>query len=155
MRKVEEVFERKRFDLITCMGNTLVHLGSYAELCRFFDSVYSLLNKQGVFAAQIVNYDNVLINGVNAFKNIEDDEFLFVRENEIIEKGEKIEFSGELIIKKTGEKFRNKVSLYPADSNDVMGGLDDAGFSLIKFYGDFDKGTFSETSNALIFIAEK
>lgn len=155
MRKIEEVFERERFDLITCMGNTMVHLGSNAELCRFFDSVNSLLKKGGTFAGQIVNYDNKITQGDSAFNEIERDDFIFIRGNKVIEQGEKIEFSGELILKETGEKFMNTVSLYPVNSYAVRRGLEGSGFNLIRFYGNFDREDYEEASNALIFIAEK
>lgn len=155
MRKIGEIFEGESFDMITCMGNTLVHLGSYDELCRLFDSIYSQLIKGGIFAAQIVNYGNPLMKGETAFKEIEGDDFIFIRGNRVVERGKKIEFSGELILKDTGEKFRNKVFLYPVNSSTVRRGLEGAGFSSIRFYGDFDAKAYEESSNALILIAEK
>ncbi len=155
MRKVSDLFPEIRFNVITCMGNTLVHLGSYSELCRLFDSVYSQLQQGGIFAAQIVNYDNPRTKGVTAFKDIEGDDFIFIRGNKVIEKGKEIEFSGELILKETGEKFMNTVSLYPVYSHAVRRGLEGSGFSSIRFYGNFDREAYEETSNALIFFAEK
>ncbi|MCK5220110.1 MAG: hypothetical protein KAR14_00895, partial [Candidatus Aminicenantes bacterium] len=131
------------------------HLGSYSELCRLFDSVYSQLQQGGMFAAQIVNYDNPRTKGVAAFKDIEGDDFIFIRGNKVIEKGKEIEFSGELILKETGEKFMNTVSLYPVNSRAVRRGLKGPGFNLIRFYGNFDLEAYEETSSALIFFAEK
>lgn len=155
MRKVNEIFERENFDLITCMGNTLSHLGSPEEVSGFFRSVHTLLKDKGVFFCQMVNYEKIVPDGSFFFNEIENDEFKFIRGNKINKDEDKVRFSGELILKRDGERYRNEIDLFPVSKALMEKELNATGFHSIKFYGGFDRKPFDRNSNALIFVAEK
>ena len=57
MLDIDELYSGKMFDMVTCFGNTLVHL-SVEELEKVFAAIKAHLN--GVFLIQILNYDYIL-----------------------------------------------------------------------------------------------
>ncbi len=154
MRRVGELFETGRFDIITCMGNTIAHLRSSSEIGKFFKSNYKILNQGGVFSGQLVNYENGSAGNPGHFNEIETGDFKFIRQNKILGNG-KVEFSGELILKGDGTSFCSRIELYPADKDLIETELKLAGFSSISFFGGFDLGKYKNNSEALIFKAGK
>ncbi|MEN8155185.1 MAG: class I SAM-dependent methyltransferase, partial [Acidobacteriota bacterium] len=54
MRKAADLFRDIKFNTITCVGNTIAHLGSPLEIRGFFESMYELLDDGGAFAGQLV-----------------------------------------------------------------------------------------------------
>jgi len=155
MRLIDGLFKNRNFDIITCMGNTLAHLGSAEEVSGFFRSVNMLLNEKGVFTCQIVNYDKPVPEGKTNFKEIESDEFRFIRNNEILKEGESVKFSGELILKSDGRKYRSEILLFPVSRDLIEKELNESGFNSIKIYGGFDRNSYDLNSDALVFRAEK
>lgn len=155
MRKAGEIFRSERFDIITCIGNTIAHLGSTSEIAGFFKSIYELLNEGGIFAGQLVNYDRIISDSSESFNEIENNNFRFIRKNRIKELNGKVEFTGELIRKGDGSSFFSKLELYPAGKGLVEKGLKDSGFSSIRFFGGFDLAEYKSNSAALIFMVEK
>ncbi len=155
MKRVGEIFRSDRFDIITCMGNTIAHLGSLSEITGFFRSIYELLDEGGVFAGQLVNYEREVSSGSGSFNEIENKDFRFVRKNRVNEVKGKVEFSGELTLKNDGSTHLSKLELYPVTKDLVEKELNDVGFQSIIFFGGFDLGKYENQSGALIFRAEK
>ena len=54
-----------------------------------------------------------------------------------------------------GQSFSNTTSLYPVTSEQLLPILKNNGFQKIEMYGNFEKGTYSENSPALIVVAKK
>jgi SAM-dependent methyltransferase len=48
-----------RFDLVTCTGDALNHIGSLCDVERIFENVYAYLNKGGYFIFDILNEHEV------------------------------------------------------------------------------------------------
>lgn len=155
MIRAGDLFESEAFDLITCMGNTLVHLDSPGEVSGFFKTVYALLKKGGVFTGQLVNYENPDSGKPGSFNIIDTGEFRFRRENRAFSGGERIKFTGEMILKPSGKRFSNQIDLIPLKKAFVEKELKRTGFHDLRFYGDFDRAGYSGDSDALIFTGVK
>jgi glycine/sarcosine N-methyltransferase len=56
---VEVLKEDKQYELITCFGNTLVHLNKN-QLMSFFKEVQKKLSPKGYLIAQVLNYTKIL-----------------------------------------------------------------------------------------------
>ncbi|MEN8223709.1 MAG: hypothetical protein ABFR36_10715, partial [Acidobacteriota bacterium] len=155
MRKAADLFRDIKFNTITCVGNTIAHLGSPLEIRGFFESMYELLDDGGAFAGQLVNYEKVFAEKTGPFNVIENEDFKFIRKNRIKEENGKVEFSGELILKKEGASHFNRIELYPFVKDTIEKELTHIGFSSIGFFGGFDLGEYESKSDALIFKAGK
>ncbi len=155
MRDISMAVKGESFDIITCLGNTLVHLDSADEISTFFKSVFSVLKKGGIFLSQIVNYEKFADKISFTFSNIETNEFNFERKNIFKREGEIVEFTGKLFVKKEQKWYENKIMLYPINKDDIEAGLSKSGFHKLEFYGGFDRREYSIGSDALLFRAEK
>lgn len=139
------------YDGIYCIGNTLVHLNTLAQINTFIEQTYQKLSQDGVFIFQIVNFDKVLNKKDFTFPIIEKDSFTFQRHYEI--SGEHILFTTTLT---EGEySQRNTVPLYPATSAQLLPLLKQSGFTSIDVYGSFAYKAYSIDTPALIVIAKK
>lgn len=154
MMEAAELFDGERFDVITCMGNTIAHLNAASDFNGFFSSVHGLLKEGGVFTGQSVNYGKGGGESPVTFNKIENNEFEFIRRNKIKGNG-KVEFRGEFILKSDRSRYINTIELYPVTKDLIDEALGRAGFNAITFFGGFDLRGFENSSNALIFRAEK
>lgn len=113
--------------------------------------LYRKLNDDGVFIFQIVNFEKVLDKQDFTFPIIQKEIFEFKRHYDI--EGEHILFTTTLT--SAGQSFSNTTSLYPATSKQLLPILKHCGFPAIEIYGNFEKGTYSANSPALIIVAKK
>lgn len=155
MNKVETLNDT--FDVVICIGNSLVHLPNKEEIESLIKKLYNMLEKDGVLIIQIVNYDRVLENNVKALPTIsrEDEGVTFVRNYE--NKNGKILFKSKLIISRDNEEkiYDNVVELYPLQSRELELILKEAGFKSTDLYGDFNGGEHSLNSMATVVSATK
>ena len=54
----------KKFDLIFCIGNSMVHLNDNEEILRFLRNCKKSLKVGGYLLLQIVNYDRILVKNI-------------------------------------------------------------------------------------------
>lgn len=159
MLKFEEVVGQINFDLIYCIGNSLVHLANTELIQELASKVHDSLKKDGEFIIQIINYDRILKNSIMGLPTIErkDDELKFIRKYNLDTKTQKISFDTELIIKENGieKKYENSVALLPIRSNQLLQILIKAGFPKIGIHGDFADEEFNEDSYVLVLRAVK
>jgi ubiquinone/menaquinone biosynthesis C-methylase UbiE len=159
MTKFKESFPKEKYDLIFCIGNSLVHLKNKERIDKFIKDIYEGLNPNGTIVIQIVNYDRILRNDVKSLPTIDksDKGVKFVRNYEYNKDEEKIDFITELSVTKGEiiEKFENTVSLVPLQKDELVSMFEKAGFKNIDIYGGFCKEEFEDTSFALVIRAEK
>ncbi len=151
MRAIDQL--AKQYDLIYCIGNTLVHLETLEEVAQFFKSVHAHLKEGGKFVLQTVNYDRVLSARIQHLKTIErpTHNLCFERTYEQTETG--LRFIGHL--KSGSENLSAKTNLLPILKCDIKKTFISAGFSEFGFYGDFEEGFYNGDSEALVAIATK
>ncbi len=150
-----EVINEEKFDLIFCIGNSLVHLDNREEIDQFIEKMYSMLNKNGKLIIQIVNYDRVLKYDVKELPLIDrrDKGVCFKRNYDLV--NGKIQFKTKLIIDQDKRSYENCVELYPLKKKDLEEILVKNRFKEINFFGDFDGSDFSINSFPTIVVATK
>lgn len=141
------------FDLISCFGNTLVHLSSAEEIGNFFKDVKSKLSDGGGFLFQIVNFDRVLEKRPKQLAQIDNGKICFTRMYHC-DTLPHVRFETELLIKESGNVIKGEVPLFGVKSEMVKKLLLENGFEVVCFYGSFNDAVFEGDSAALIVRAK-
>ncbi len=153
MRHINTI-EDNNFDLIFCIGNSIVHLDNPKEIADIIKKIYDLLNENGKVIIQIVNYDRILEFGVKNLPTIDRPEHgvKFIRDYELND--EKILFKTKLIVE-NNQEYNNCVKLYPLTSESLTEMFVEAGFKDIEIYGGFDESEYNINSFATVAVAYK
>jgi len=133
---------RKQFDLIFCIGNSLVHLDSNDEIYDFLSSCFGCLKPDGCLLLQIVNYDRVLAKDVKTLPTIKNDDvgLTFERYYTYMPDEHKVDFR--TILRVDGTELENHQMLHPIRSQELVMLLERAGFRNIELFGSFNKEEF-------------
>lgn len=154
MLSIDQRYIDQHFGVITCFGNTLVHLKTFDEVSDFFQKTYALLLKNGKLLLQLLNYEAILTSKPEKIPTIENERICFERKYYYQPDG-KIDFEGILLDKVTGLITRNVVPLLPVTLQQLTLLLNDAGFVNLQFYGGFDRSPIDENKLPLIVSAQK
>ena len=144
-------------DLLLCLGNSLVHVPQ-EEAARFLLDAAGVLADGGRVLLQILNYERLLLGKVTSLPLMQAEmgavEF---RRSYVWEGDRKVRFQTMLRISEGGQPriHRNEIPLYPIYPDEMWGMLSRAGFSGIRFFGDFAGSDFSPESEALVCLAGK
>ena len=153
---IRSVFGDKKYKSVICMGNTLPHITDPSDRAGFFRQIRKLLAKDGLCILQLLNYDKILDKKPEQLPVIETDSIIFSRIYSYAGKNHVIRFSTSLIIKESGERIENAVSLMPVKSADLMRSLKKYGFGKTGFFGSFAEEPFDpETSDMLLCTAAR
>ena len=141
----------EKYDLIFCIGNSIVHLGGLNEIEKFLSDVKSLLKVGGSAIFQIINYDRVMKKGITSLPTITDETIglCFERMYELDRVSGNVLFN--TILKVNNEKIENSIPLYPLLSNDFLNLIKQVGFINIELFGDF-KGSKYDTENSYMTV---
>ena len=153
MMAVDKHFRSNSFDMVLCLGNTMVHLQSLEEMQIFITKVFRLLKENGVFIVQVVNYDAVLGSGVKELPVIDTGHVRFERGYRYDKDDHKIRFCSRLTVKKDKEIFENEILLYPLTREEMGLLMDRAGFHQVEYFGNFGKDLHRINSPALIVVS--
>ena len=138
VQNMMELSADEKYDCVLCLGNTLPHITSWKELNSFIDLLYKVLNKNGHFIFQILNYDKVLKDKKIEFKKIEGSGYAFEREYpEIGEDG--ILFEIKYYDKRTHEEYTDSARLLPVEKNKILECLVRSGFAEAECFSDYKK----------------
>jgi SAM-dependent methyltransferase len=146
----------KKFDLIYCIGNSIVHLDSLELIEEFFDTSYNQLKNGASLLIQVVNYDRIIDKDIKSLPTIQNHEakLTFIREYSFLEDEQKIAFHTKLQI--SDAVYENTVNLLPIRSQELVKSLLKVGFKNVAMYGDFSDHTYNALeSMACVIIAEK
>ncbi|MCX7746095.1 MAG: class I SAM-dependent methyltransferase [Clostridia bacterium] len=158
MKEIHEKLEQ-RFDLIFCIGNSIVHLGSLQEITDVLKALNTLLYKDGTLILQIINYDRIIKYGIDELPVIENPKIgvKFIRKYHYKESTGFIDFNTILTVEKGDSKevYENSVKLLPLESQDMSRALIQAGFQKFDFYGDFNYTPYHLDSYMLVVKAAK
>ncbi len=150
---IDETWPASAFNSIVSFGNTLVHLPGLPEIASFFEKVRYLLKPEGQFLVQIINYDRILDQQIERLPTIENEHIRFERYYDFVEDGTRIDFRTLLTVKETGDTLHNVVRLFPVRRAQLIRALQNAGFSDIRFRGNFQGDPLTDDSVPLIFAA--
>ena len=144
----EEIYDF--YDLIYCIGNSLVHLENEQAIKRQLKNIYQGLKRNGTSVVQIVNYDRIYLDNIESLPVIENDGVRFERKYTL---GEKVKFETKLV---ADEEIVNSVNLYPIRSGRLVKLFDEVGFKDIEVFGSFNRDIFDiNESFHFIVVARK
>ncbi|HPA45575.1 MAG TPA: class I SAM-dependent methyltransferase [bacterium] len=147
------------FDLVACMGNTLVHLLDEPSLQRAATAFRSVTKPGGLLVIQLLNYTRILTFNDRFFpsKNgsLGNDEYIFVR---FYDFGPTRLTFNMLTLHREDKEWKMDIARtahYPWQEAEVTQALQQAGFEEVISYGGFDFAPFDpDRSNDLILVAE-
>lgn len=142
-----------RFDVITCLGNTLPHITTN-QINSLFETTRRLLTSNGWLVIQTLNYSNPSIKPGFEFPLIKTQSAEFSRSYEEGSRPDSLIFTTELKVR--GKIFKHKTTLFPVGIPDLDRKLAASGFNEIQHFADWYRGTFDlKTSIYAITIAKK
>lgn len=138
------------FDLIYCIGNSIVHLDSIEDINGFIANAYSRLNRGGELIIQTINYDRVVNDNVKSLPTIVNDEanLVFERNYNLIDNNRYVEFN--TILSVDNQILENTVNLITLKKDELCNCLKNVGFRDIKFYSAFDETSYDKKGYATI-----
>ncbi len=136
MMNLAKTVPARGFDLVTCVGNTLVHLPGLAAIGRFLRQAHARLRPGGALVVQVINYDRVLRLRPPGLPPIDNKKIHFARMYRYDEEPGRIAFHTTLRIKADGTTLRHRVLLFPATRRDLLDLVRQAGFVRPACYAD-------------------
>lgn len=142
-----------KFDLIFCIGNSLVHLDGEEEIEIFLKKVKYMLKEKGRLIIQIINYDRILDFQVSSLPIIKNrGKHLEFQRIYSYDKGKnKIYFK--TVLKAEGRTVENEIILYPLRADNLVYLLKKAGFTDAVLYGDMRGRTFNKSSSYSLVVS--
>lgn len=154
MKKFKVLTGEELYDMIFCIGNSLVHLNNSEDILQLFKDIYDSLKEAGWMLVQIINYDRILNENITSLPTINRDRegVKFVRNYRPTTEKDIISFDTELIVSNNNgeETYKNSVPLLALRSEEILKLAESAGFTNYQLFGGFDGSEFSEDSYALI-----
>lgn len=154
MTKIDKYFSKDCFDIVLCLGNTMVHLKELEEIEGLIKAVHTVLKPGGMFIFQLINYEMILSEHVVCLPIIETTRSSFVRKYTCTSQ-KNIIFDASVLSSNGQTVFSDSVNLYPLGSKELMKMLNSSGFKNEAFYSDFDKSPLGKSSLALVGTAMK
>ena len=154
MLDISKRFGGNAFDLVFCIGNSIVHLRSKEDILDALKQMQACVKPGGTLVIQIINFDRVFKHRISSLPTIVNDDIglKFVRNYDYDEKKGFIKFNTLLTVNEAngGEEYENTVELLPLMSSDLKELMKKAGFRDISFYGDFVFSKYDEDSYMLV-----
>jgi len=147
----------KNFDVIFCIGNSLVHLDNNNEVLKFLKACRSCLDPggNGKLLIQVINFDRILEKNITSLPAIINEEvgLTFERYYEYLHDKHKIKFR--TVLKADGREIENYELLHPIRSDDLLNLLQNAGFMHIGLYGNFSRENYDRLNSFMqVYVAE-
>lgn len=159
MTGLKKISHGKVYDLVFCIGNSIVHLNSINEIKGVIKDSFDILNPNGEFIIQTINFDRILNRNIKSLPFIEREngKIKFYRNYEYLSEKGIINFNTELNITEndTVHKYCNTTPLIPLSYLGLSDILREAGFHHVEFYGGFDEEPYCEDSYTMIARALK
>jgi glycine/sarcosine N-methyltransferase len=149
MLKLDGLFPARSFDLILCLGNTLVHLESEAAVAAFLAQAHALLAPGGRLLLQIMNYDGVAAGKLPLFAPLETSGLIFERSYAPRPDG-RLDFHIRLLETPSGRIQSGVFPLLPLAQGVLENLLCKAGFGHPDFFGDFQGRDWDADSRLLV-----
>lgn len=158
MTELEEKLTQK-YNVLFCIGNSIVHLGSIDEIENALRQMYNLAKPDGVAVVQIMNYDRIMRLGLKELPPITNREagVEFIREYDYKPEKNSIDFNTTLVVKDGDETrtLKNSVELLPVMSDEIVSLIQRVGFKKCETYGDFKYSPYKADSYMLVIKAFK
>jgi glycine/sarcosine N-methyltransferase len=127
-------FPANSFDLVTCLGNTLVHLEDLRQVGAFLGQVRTILKPGGLFLLQILNYDHIIDHAITTLPPLETPLLSFQRKY-IFTPGEtRVVFETVLNVKGDDDSATDSVKLLLLHRNSLEKGFARSWFPRSEFF---------------------
>ena len=153
------------YDAVLCLGNSLPHLLSLAEVECALSDFAACLKPGGLLLIQNRNFDAVMLKRERwmepqSYQEIDDagnpQEWVFLRFYDFLP-DHQIEFHVLTLQRRDGQPWQQKIDsthLYPLQSPELLKALHDCGFETVTLYGGMDASPFDPlTSPNLVLVA--
>jgi glycine/sarcosine N-methyltransferase len=152
MLDLKEKLKNKLFDVVFCIGNSLVHLEDINNIMAFLTETKKVLKNDGTLIIQTINFDRILSKNVKSLPTISNKNFglSFERFYRYEEDIKKIFFKTILSVDK--KKFENEIPLIPIKYDEIINMLRSAGFTKLTAYGDFKNSIFDKENSYMMII---
>jgi len=154
MMEIGSAFAHGRFDIVVCLGNTLVHLESPERIAAFLAQAKDALRPGGAFVFQTVNYERILNENIMRLPTIESSRARFEREYRRRDDG-RLSFEATIFGSNGQPVFRDRVALYPATPAELSDLVRQAGLNRLDLFEDFTGDTLKGTSIGLVGVATR
>lgn len=155
MLELKEKLQNKSFDVIFCIGNSLVHLDNNKEIDKFLHDAKSILAHNGKLIIQTINYDRIISKNIMSLPVIINESvgLRFERYYKYESNVNKVLFKTILSV---GDKIaQNEIPLTPVKHDEILQMLRSAGFTKINVYGGYNKSVYDkENSYLMVIVAE-
>ncbi|SDZ17723.1 Methyltransferase domain-containing protein [Proteiniborus ethanoligenes] len=159
MKNVNDIFSSRKYDLVYCIGNSLVHLDNEKEVQQLINHISNITNNKGKLLIQIINYDRILDFNIDHLPTISRKEagVEFIRNYAYDEKSGKIFFNTVInVSNETGmHKYENSVQLLPLRTKTLVNMVKNAEYERVEVFGGFNEEEHSVNSFATVLVAEK
>lgn len=141
------------FNLIYCIGNSLVHLPSSKAILDALTKAYNKLDVGGHMVIQVINYDRILDKEIESLPTLENKDGSIIFKRDYVLDDDHILFKTALKAP-TGNRY-NVNRLYPVRPDMLLESLVHLGMETETF-GSFNKDSFDpEKSQPFIVVAKK
>ncbi|QNU65977.1 class I SAM-dependent methyltransferase [Ruminiclostridium herbifermentans] len=141
-----------KFDVVFCIGNSIVHLKNLEQIKSFICSTHNLLNTGGSLILQIINFDRVLLKNIKSLPTITDESIglTFERNYSYNKQQHSIYFNTKLTV--DNKSFENEIPLYPLLEEELLQAVTDAGFKNVNLFGDFAGNAFDKYNSFMLVL---
>lgn len=140
-------------DVISCFGNTLVHLPSPEAMEKLAAKIRLTLVPGGWFVGQIINYDRILDQNITELPTIDNEQVRFDRKYIFTPGKPRFSFETTLTIKASEAEFKYSVMLFPLRRNQLAEIFSKSGYQYYEFFADAERHDWKQDSYALWFAA--
>lgn len=143
------------FDALLCLGNTLPHLGSSAELATFLEAAAAALDDGGLLVLQVLDYGTLSARRPERLSPVETGRWRFERALRWLEDG-RVEFSTRLSSPDGTLTREGSTILTPFTPATLASALAEAGFEGIEARGGWSGKSFEPgVDPVVVFEARK
>ena len=137
MRHVSTVLADQRFNLILCLGNTLVHLEDAPTIGAFLRSCSGLLSADGTLVLQHILSERHIAGTARPAPVLDKGVVRLSRSSTYLPHRHRVAFTTEIHHKDTGQTMSDTTQLYPLTTAELLDMLPACGLALTGRYADF------------------
>jgi SAM-dependent methyltransferase len=142
-------FPSGSFDIVLCMEDNLAYLKELPVIRSFLGQIHGLLADQGIFIYELINYNWVMDEYVEALPLITTARVSYMQKY-LRHPGGRLCLVSSVLAANGYPVFSEERPLYPLSSGELGEALDAAGFGARRFYSDFEESPLERGSLRLI-----
>ncbi|MNZ97678.1 Glycine/sarcosine N-methyltransferase [compost metagenome] len=154
MTKVRDYYNDSSFDLIYCIGNSIVHLDHKEDVINMITDCRQLLRNDGRLVIGAVNYNRIITNQISGLPTIErkENNISFERKYQLDSVNNKILFETKLVehVDNKEVNFESSVPLLPLYEEELCSIAYESGFSKVELYGGFHEEPYEPLKSASV-----